>query len=38
MEIKDFLDEGLDIAAIKREYADRVIHAQPQQSADMMRL
>lgn len=23
LEIKDFLDEGLNIAAIKREYADR---------------
>lgn len=33
LEIKDFLDEGLNIAAIKKEYADREIQSQKRQHA-----
>lgn len=33
LEIKDFLDEGLNIAAIKREYAERHDKAQQKQGA-----
>ena len=33
LEIKDFLDEGLNIAAIKREYADRKDRALKKQKA-----
>lgn len=33
LEIKDFLDEGLNIAAIKKEYADREVQSQKSQQA-----